>query len=129
MTSQFTTGAEIEIGHPFVSVQYDNGDGPIASWQPGTREEQYAPDDWVRVADAMGTQIVTVVGVYKPGKYPTRVFYTRRWRDPAGHEFGKSACHVKSAAQFRILINGYRHRFCMADALVSPDPLALLEAS
>ena len=66
------------------------------------------------VADAVGTQILTVVSVHKPGKFPARVFYTRRWRDPDGVEFGKTHLRVTVMQSFRTIVRGYRHDYRMA---------------
>lgn len=67
-------------------------------------------------ADGLGSIILTVVGVFKPGKYPTRVFFTRRWRDPEGREFGKGALRIATVPQFYILAGGYRHDYEIAAA-------------
>lgn len=125
MAEPIKAGAVIEVAHPFVRDIY-NGydcDGPYKArtWRPGTRHEPVPPDDWEAVADAIGTQILTVVGTYKPGRYPERIFYTRQWRDPNGHLFGKAGLHTKTAQAFRTIIRGYRHEFRLLDA-----PSALL---
>lgn len=69
------------------------------------------PPDIEAVADAMGAQVITVVSVHRPGRFPTRVFYTRQWRDPDGKLFGKGNLRVLSIHHFRTLTRGYRHEF------------------
>lgn len=105
MTEGFEPGAVIEVAHPFVREEYRgfDEDGPFKrmSWRPGTRIEPIYPDDAEEVADAMGVQIITVISVHKPGRFPTRVFFTRSWRDPDGREFGKTKCHIKTAGSLR----------------------------
>lgn len=95
----------------------------VPTWKPGphyenretawSRRGEEAPDV-VSVADGMGAQVITVVGVYRPGRFPTRVFYTRQWRDPDGKLFGKSGCHSLTVAPFSALVGGYRHPFELA---------------
>jgi hypothetical protein len=113
-------GTVIEVGYPFVRDTYnDPADGfaECKTWCPGVRHEWIAPDETVApdetetVADAMGTQIITVVSTHKPGRFPERVFYTQRWRDPNGREFGKGKLRTKTAQAFRRLIRGYRYEF------------------
>ncbi len=72
-------------------------------------------DDADAVADAIGKQRLTVVGTYKPGTFPTRVFYVRKWVDPDGREFGKKACQTTTVNAFTALRRGYRHPFTMAE--------------
>lgn len=110
-----TPGAFYEGRYPFVRSTYTayDGDGPaeVPCWKPGVRIEYYCPDDTEMVADAEGAIILTVVSVHKPGKFPTRVFFTRRWRDPKGHEFGKGALRCATVAHFHTLARGYRHEY------------------
>lgn len=115
MADDFTIGAEIEVPHPFIRDTFRgfDADGPFeqGTWRPGTRFEQCAPDDYEAVADAIGQQIATIVGLYKPGRFPARVFFTRRWRDPNGREFGKGKLRILTIGCFRQLVRGYRHEF------------------
>lgn len=112
---------EIEVGqsftvrYPFVrsTYQYFDEDGPSESptWKPGTRNVQYG-EDCEAVADGMGEMTLTVVSTHKPGKYPMRVFCTRRFRDPDGREFGKGKLHIMTAEKFSRLSRrfGYDYR-------------------
>lgn len=113
-------GAEIEVAHPFVRSTYTDFDGERPyerpTWRPGTRGEMIPPDDSEMVADGIGTQIVTVVSIHKPGPFPARVFFTRRWRDPDGREFGKNKLHIKSTQGFRSIINGFRHEYRLIES-------------
>ena len=115
MSDAIEPGQAIEVPYPFVreevSLADADGIGPVKSWRPGTRAEPIAPDDYGLFADALGTMILTVVSLHKPGKYPERVFYTRRWRSPTGKEFGKGNLHIRSVGHFRHLCRGYRHHF------------------
>lgn len=57
-----------------------------------------------------------VVATFKPGRFPERVFYTRRWVDPDGREFGKTGrLLIATAGQFRRLLKGYRHPFAVCE--------------
>ena len=117
--ASITAGSTFEFPYPFILEDFTthDADGPatIKSWRPGTRfvsvQSQYDEDVDV-VADGMGAQIVTVVSTHKPGPtYPERVFYTREWRTPAGHRFGKKSLRVTTTPTLKRLIGGYRHEF------------------
>lgn len=114
-------GVVFSVAHPFcrekVSLPGDDPEGPYSvetmSWRPGIRYEYgdnaYGDDpDTVKEYDGMGAQILTVVAVFKPGRFPTRVFYTRKWRTPDGKEFGKGGLRIKITSAFKRLIAGYR---------------------
>lgn len=125
-------GEVFTVPHPFVRdtwTKHDEDQDGITShdvptWRPGTRVEiRHSPiwtgedvPDPTDVADAMGAQIVTVVGVYRPGRFPTRVFYERQWRDPDGKHFGKRKCRMTTVNAFRTLTSGYRVPFELAGA-------------
>jgi hypothetical protein len=118
MSNEFTPGAEIEVAHPFIREVY-NGfeeDGPFStlSWRPGTRVDPHGPEDVEDVADGIGAQIIKVVSVHKPGRYPTRVFFSRTWRDPEGREFGKTKLCMATSSAFRRRCNGYRYEYRVA---------------
>ena len=122
-----TPGAFFEARYPFVRDKFTDfdADGPLErdTWKPGTRAEMVAPDDSAMVADAEGSIVLTVVAVFKPGKFPTRVFFTRRWRDPDGTEFGKDALRIATVSNFYALTRGYRHEYEM-----SQKPVAVIAA-
>lgn len=54
---------------------------------------------------------VRIVGVFRPGQYPTRVFYEREWVDPDGKRFGKKRLRIATSASFTRMLGGYRHHF------------------
>lgn len=108
-------------GYPFVRYVADliieDGDYRTEGWRPGCSREVdenpggYFPEDHY-VADGTGSMVLEAVATFKPGRFPERVFYTRRWVDPDGREFGKpSKLRVTTAAHFRSLLKGYRHQF------------------
>lgn len=124
-------GEVFTVSHPFVRdtfTEYERADDgefdavDVATWRPGTRvENRHSPvwtgedvPDPTDVADALGEQVLTVVGVYKPGRFPTRVFYERQWRDPDGKMFGKTKCRMTTVPAFRRLVAGYRVAFEVA---------------
>jgi hypothetical protein len=118
-------GAFMEARYPFIR----DAEGALSEifdgyspWKPGVRPEHIGPDDYGMVADAEGTIILTVVATYKPGRFPTRVFFTRRWRDPDGREFGKSALRMATVANLYALARGYRHEYEMAAPAVAEPP-------
>lgn len=107
-TADIKPGDVFKIKHPFVREDFNGPDGLEKTWKPGTRQEQIANDDFVTMADGEGLQVLTVVSLHRPGSYPTRVFYTRKWIDPNGGEFGKRDLLCKSVSAFRQIIKGYR---------------------
>ncbi len=121
MDDRIKEGAVISVAHPFVrdivDICDEDGFHKQKTWVPGVRHEscgQYG-EDLEAVADGMGSQTLTIVSIHKPGKFPTRVFYTRLWRDPNGREFGKGKLHIKTAQAFGWIIRGYRVSFRMSD--------------
>lgn len=110
-------GSVIEVDYPFyletVSLSDPEGGPSIStkSWRPGTYFEEVTVDTSDSFADGLGKQIITVISIHKPGQYPTRVFFTRKWRDPRGKVFGKQRLHNLSIGVFRGLLRGYRHSF------------------
>lgn len=126
-TPEISAGSVYDFPYPFVKELYDDGDpegGPSLSWRPGVRFESRVirgdgefDEVFDAVADSIGRQVITVVSTHKPGAFPTRVFFTRKWKDPQGREFGKGKLHIKSLAAFRVLIRGWRgERFTFAKA-------------
>lgn len=108
---EIRAGAVFKIPYPFIWDKYHDGLEEIDTLRPGVRSEGRRPDDFVSVADEMGKQILTVVSVHKPGKYPPRVFYTRHWEGPAGNVFGRMNLRIRGIAAFRRDLKGYRHYF------------------
>jgi hypothetical protein len=113
--SEINIGDEIEIPYPFVLEDFHGmeADGPTIrkSWRPGTRVEPVYPDDAEQVADGMGCQIMKVVGIYKAGKFPTRVFFTRSWVDPKGRSFGKHKLCIMTKDAFRRRCKGFIYEY------------------
>jgi hypothetical protein len=112
-----------EIPYPFVledvALPPDDPEGndyrTVKSWRPGVRFEPCGPDDTYAVADGVGAMILREISRHRPGRYPTRVFFTRQWRSPDGKSFGKGRLHVMSAQHFSRLCNGYRYGYVVND--------------
>jgi hypothetical protein len=102
------------LPYPFVRCKWSevDDDGMIErdGWKPGVEADQSA-ENTDYVADGMGRMTLTVVSVHKPGKFPVRVFFTRRFTDPEGREFGKGKCHIATAEKYRRLARCYQHDF------------------
>lgn len=115
MTDDIDHSFLIEITYPFVketlTVYDEEGPHERTSWRPGTRVEPVYPDDAEMVADGMGFQIITMIGEYSPPRFPKRIFFTVKWRDPRGHEFGKNRLRITTAGAFRTRCRGFRHEF------------------
>ena len=110
-------GQVIEVpNYPFVRETFSsfeiNGESfSDEGWKPGVRFESDGFDGSICYADETGAMILTVVSLHKPGRYPTRVFYTRKWRDPDGKEFGHPKLRVCTQQTFNRLAAGYQHDF------------------
>jgi len=115
------SGVKIEIGSEFiVKFPFYKGDTvffngselqPDEAWIPGCKSEYVPPDDSELVADGEGQMILTVVDVHKPGRYQERVFYTRRWIDPDGCDFGIGKLHIITTTYFKHRASGYYHEY------------------
>ena len=109
-------GQVFTFQYPFVRSTFtefdEEGSSEHPCWKPGVRHEMVPPEGGdLTIADARGHQQVTVVGTFKPGKFPERVFYTRKWIDPDGRIFGKNALRITTIQGFRSLRRGFRHDF------------------
>ena len=123
-------GEVYEFAYPFSrdthTEQDEEGFYQVPTWKPGPRKVEirgHGDIDLENVADAMGRQQITIVGTFRPGKFPLRVFYTRKWIDPDGKVFGKSACRITTIHGFRSLVNGFRHEFKMAQTAIAKVPV------
>lgn len=104
-TKQLIVGKTYVVeNYPFVRSSYtefsEDGGSEVECWAPGVEYEQtqYGSD---MVYDEFGSMELTLVDVHKPGSFPTRVFYTRKFVDPDGKRFGKNKLHIRSIQHFR----------------------------
>lgn len=119
---EYKTGDRFEFVYPFARDTYravdedEDGSGyaDVPTWKVGVRHADKGEGDIESIADGLGRCVVTVVSTHKPGKYPTRVFFTRTWIAPDGKAFGKTKCRMTTAATFKTLVQGYRHEFVLA---------------
>lgn len=133
-------GDVFRVRFPFVRESVDvpdydpegQGFATIISWKPGVRFEDYTGyGDVESVCDGEGFMVLTVVDTFKPGRFPTRVFYTRRWVDPDGKEFGKGKLHVTICSAFTRRATCYQHDYVLRhpssaqDDTTSPDEKAV----
>lgn len=111
--SEIIEGQKYVAPYPFYLEIFDffdeDGPGSQIAWRPGTRFVQTAIDDGDYVWDGQGEIQLQVVGLYRPGKYPTRVFFVRQWRDPDGKVFGKTSLRMTTLGAFKRLTQGYRY--------------------
>lgn len=119
--SKYVAGQVIEVAnYPFVRDVFNGEDldGYFQDecWRPGVVfDNEDAEWQQSAVADGVGAMILTVVSTHKPGNFPERVFFTRKWRDPDGKVYGRNKLFVRSEAVFTQLIRGYRHPFGVAE--------------
>lgn len=116
MTCNFMAGQEFKNAYPFVRDNYiafdEEGGNSTRTWNPGVSVELVSDyGDTDILAHGEGLQILTVVDVHKPGRYPTRVFYTRTWVDPDGRKFGKNKLHIATVDKFRRLSLGFKLKY------------------
>ena len=110
-------GDVFKVRYAFVRCMYsyydEDGGGEAISWAPGTFAEGEDPYGLreMAMADGEGQMILTVVSTHKPGKYPERIFYTRKFVNPDGVEFGKGALRIATKNKFERLASGYRVYF------------------
>lgn len=112
-----TAGRVFAVAYPFVLEDVDVPPGDpealelvtIKIWRPGVEWEQEDEGSAAACADAFGEMLLTVVDVHKPGRFPTRVFYMRQWKDPTGKVFGKGGLRIATLEKFKRLCRGYRH--------------------
>lgn len=109
MHAEINEGAVFEVApFPFVVERArgcdEEGYFEFNTWRPGV-----SGDDGFgqKHANGEGAMILTVVAVFKPGRYPTRVFFTRKWRAPNGKIFGSNALKVATVAWFKQRLRGY----------------------
>lgn len=111
-------GVTFDVRFPFVRETVDLG-GPatVDGWRPGVRFELRDPpygDESESMADGEGFMRLTVVSIHKPGRFPTRVFYTRQFTGPDGKTFGKGALRIKTLDAFRRIARAYQHPYRIA---------------
>jgi hypothetical protein len=115
-------GDTITIPYPFVRDTYQSFDADgvseVDTWKPGVRFEDVGPEDCGTIADGVGSASFTVVDIHKPGRFPTRVFFTRLFTNPDGKVFGKGKLHIVTLDKFRRLTRGYQHPFGIGEPLV-----------
>lgn len=117
--SAYEPGQVFTSPYPFVRTTYQHvesdGEGgwdvdERQTWKPGVRvEDADGMGNVDTIADGKGEVILTVVSVHRPGKFQTRVFFTRSWRNPDGVLFGKNKLRVTTLAAFTGYTKGYRH--------------------
>jgi hypothetical protein len=108
-------GRIYEVVYPFTLDDFSGygADGPYTTktWRPGVRFEMVYPDDSEAVADGEGKMLLEVVSTHKPGKWPERVFYWRRWIGPNGKEFGKRKMRIATVQAFRRIASRYQYEY------------------
>jgi hypothetical protein len=118
-----SAGDTFTIVYPFVRDTYssfdEEGGCEVETWKPGIKYVQVSEDHAAPVADAVGSATFTVVDTFKPGKFPRRVFFTRQFVNPDGHQFGKPKLHIVTLDKFRRLTRGYQHPFGIGEPLPS----------
>ncbi len=105
-------GQVIKVEYPFYVGEYFAD----LTWVPGCRDLPIYPDDSERVADGMGEMHLEIIDIHKPGKYPERVFYLRRWVDPGGEIFGKTRLRITTTSAFKRITSGYYYKYRILNA-------------
>jgi len=120
-------GDVFRVRYPFCrassEILAEEGVVTVQGWRPGAYAEGEDPFSWgsIALADGVGFMVLTVISTHKPGKYPARVFYTRKWIDPDGREFGRSCLKVLVESKFRRFATGYQCAVEVRDRGVSHE--------
>lgn len=108
-------GDIFRIKYPFcvdeVQLYDEAGYYKTKTWVPGTRHEVTHGGAEYCEADGIGFMIIEVVSTHKPGQYPERIFFTRKFEDPDGKVFGKKGLRILSVQAFHVLIDGFRYEY------------------
>ena len=112
------------VRYPFYRTTYQRfvGCGPtesvelIESWRPGCdsdgqEDQSEGSDDRYWFSDGHGEMLLEVVAEFKPGRFPARVFFTRKWKDPDGKVFGLPKLRMTTRTNFLKLLKGYRREY------------------
>lgn len=125
VTAAPNSGDLFSVRYPFVReviTRFDEeGYNEAETWNPGVRWEDAGPEDRGALADGEGWMRLLVVDVFKPGRFPTRVFYTRSFVDPDGREFGKGRLLIATLEKFRRIASTYRHPYGIGEPYAGPD--------
>jgi hypothetical protein len=114
-------GDVFRVRYPFVrclaTVCGEDGPYEINSWRPGVEIESCGPygEDTDIVANGEGEMILTVIDVHKPGRFPTRIFFTRQFISPDGNAFGKGGLRMTTVDAFKRRTSGYRLAYDVED--------------
>lgn len=114
-------GGVFRVRYPFIrckaTICGEDGPEEIDSWQPGVSIECCGPygEDTEIVAHGEGEMILTVIDVHKPGRFPRRVFYTRKFINPEGHAFGKGGLRMTTVDAFKRRAAGYQLHYEIED--------------
>jgi hypothetical protein len=120
--SNVKAGTSFLVKYPFHRGTHEEHDGEgvavVPTWIPGVRFEAAGlyGEDSEAFADGEGQMVLTVVDVFKPGRFPARVFFTRRWVDPDGNTFGKGCLRITTQAAFVRRTKGYMHEYVVSKA-------------
>lgn len=109
---EITAGTICTVDYPFIRAKFDSYGEDLESWRPGIAYRMRGPEEGAEAyANAMGKMVLTVVSIHKPGRFPTRVFFTRQFITPDGHVFGKQKCLAMTLGPFRARTRGFMHPF------------------
>lgn len=104
-----------EIKVPFRYWSQGESDG----WLPGCMKDTDDYGDIAYAADDWGHMLINEIQRVSIPGYEDRIFYTRKWRDPLGNEFGKRDLRCKGARAFKKMLEGWRHPFYMDGELIN----------
>jgi hypothetical protein len=90
---------------------YDDESKPIKCWRPGCDRDADDDGNVTWSCEGHGEMLLEVVGEFKPGRFPARVFYVRQWRDPDGKVFGIGKLRMTTRTNFDRMLKGYRHNY------------------
>jgi hypothetical protein len=107
-------GDKFAVLYPFLRCKFtnymDEDQAELDSWKPGIEMVGIYPDDSAAACDDHGWLLSEIIGIYKPGRFPRRVFWQRKWQDPDGRVFG-GKLQITTEEKFRRLNTRYQHDY------------------
>lgn len=104
-----------------VDESYNYTSSEELSWKPSTYQKMRTDSgfsdepEYLNYADGLGYCVFDVVSIHRPFPFQTRVFYTRKFINPDGVEFGKNKLHNTTLGWFKRRISGYRYPYFVID--------------
>lgn len=115
MKTEIAIGKTYSVRYPFFVTIFEgfDADGPFQqeSWRPGCGSDRNDDNDRSWFSDGHGEMLLEVIAEFKPGRFPERVFFVRKWKDPDGKVFGLNKLRMTTHNNFVRMLKGYRRPY------------------